>query len=50
MMLTDLIQLIYQAMQPTMTVWGFTFNMWQVFVFSIMAGVFVWIWRTFINW
>lgn len=37
-----LLDLIYQAMQPTFTVFGVTVNLWSLFVFSVIFSVFAW--------
>ena len=42
MTLQNLINLVYQAMQPTFTVFGFTLNLWSLFVFSVVMGVIAW--------
>lgn len=49
-MLSDIFSLIYQAMTVNFSVFGFTINLWQFFVFSIFMSLFVMIWRYFINW
>ena len=43
----DLLNLIYQAMQPTFTVFGVTVNVWSLFVFSVIFSVFAWFIRHF---
>lgn len=35
----NLIDLVYQAMQPSFTVFGFTVNLWSLFVFSVVMSV-----------
>lgn len=42
-----LLDLIYQAMQPTFTVFGVRINLWSFFVFSVIFSVFAWFIRTF---
>lgn len=43
-----LMNLIYQAMQPSFTVFGVTINYWSFFVFSIGFSVVAWIIRRFL--
>lgn len=42
MTLQALFDLIYQAMQPTFTVFGVTINLWSFFVFSVVFSVIAW--------
>lgn len=41
------LDMIYQAMQPTFTVFGVTVNVWSLFVFSVIFSVFAWFIRHF---
>lgn len=40
-----LLDLLYQAMQPTFTVFGVTVNLWSLFVFSVIFSVLAWFLR-----
>lgn len=46
----DLISLVYQAMTVEFTVFGYTINMFQVFVFSITLSVVGIIIRELLRW
>lgn len=42
MSFSDLLNLIYQAMQPKFTVFGVELNLWSLFVFSVIFSVIAW--------
>mgnify|MGYP006886784846 CR=1 FL=1 len=50
MSFSALLDLVYKAMLPEFTVFGFTINMFQVFVFSISSSIAVFIIREFMRW
>lgn len=45
----DLIDLVYTAMQPTFTVFGFEINLWGFFVFSVVMSVVAFFIRNFFS-
>lgn len=40
--MTDLLNGLYTALTADMTIWGHTFNMLSVWVFSALAGLVIW--------
>lgn len=32
-----------QIMQVELTLWGFTFSLWQIFLFGIVASIVIWV-------
>lgn len=50
MSFSDLISMIYQAMQPSFTVFGVTLNLWSFFVWSIGISVVALIIREIMRW
>lgn len=40
--MTDLLKGLYAALTADMTIWGHTFNMLSVWVFSAIAGLVIW--------
>lgn len=44
------LQKVVELFQIEFTIYGFTFSMWQVFLFDFAAGIVVWIlWEVFLR-
>lgn len=50
MSFSELVSLIYQAMQPEFTVFGVTLNLWSFFVWSITISVVAFIINQIMRW
>lgn len=49
MSLQTILDLVYQAMQPKFSVFGFEINLWSFFVFSVVFSVIAWFIRNFFS-
>lgn len=45
--MTDLLSALYEALSADLTIWGHTFNMFSVWVFSAIAGLVLWFINSF---
>lgn len=50
MTFSDFVSLIYQAMQPSFTVFGVTLNLWSFFVWSVCISIVAFIIHQIMRW